>query len=592
MSSYQSVWPLNELGEIVIGQGVGTTNVVGFLNQDQIPVDAGGKVKFTGMQVTSVGSITDYGVVSSTTLDQTTAIQTAFTNALADGKTALRIPAGTYIYSNILTCGLSLIGAGWSDTLFKCNSVDGNNSRIHFGNVSNIEVSGIHFYSPNTTVQGTETAAILRFDTASYVQIHDNFFEKAKGACVLFRSVTQGSIQRNIAKNTYKDTFHCTKACDGVVIQGNIVKDGGDDMIAVVGYVSDGITPKNITIANNTLDGSKSARGIAIVGADNVVVKNNVITNPYFSGIYIGVEQPGGNFNTMDVNNVIIEGNTLDKCGYSGQYAALQISSGATSYVFNNIHVKNNIIKNSAYRAISVGASSLWGWNIQICGNTISDTTDPSGKSLTAGTGTAEGIYLAHCKHIIVDDNHIEKTGGYGIFVNNNTTGLLKIRGNLLTQINKNGISSIDVINVASGSTADRIIIHENYYNHINGYSTNGVERFVENGNPTITHYNWNRSDASIVQLSPTTVYTDTTVAPSASPWTYTNQNIYPERLYVTGGTVSQIDWVSNNQSPGTYNLNQTSGLLPLLLPGEKIKFTYTVAPTVTSIPVLLATSL
>lgn len=542
----------------------------------------------TAGSVKVVGDISRYGVYPSPSLDQTAALQSAFNSALADGLSVLRIPAGTYIYSGTLICSVSLIGAGWSDTLFQCNTADGDNSRIHFSNVANIEVSGIRFYSPNTTIQGGETAAFLRFDTASYVTVRDNFFEKAKGACVLFRSVNQGTISRNIAKNTFKDTFHCTKASDGIVISDNVVRDGGDDMIAVVGYVSDGVTPKNVVIANNSLNGSKTARGIAIVGADNVTVKNNVITNPAFAGIYLGVEQPGGNFNTMDNNNIVVEGNVLDKCGYATTYAALQVSSGASGYTFYNIHIRNNIIRNSAYRAISVTSSSLWGRNIQISGNTIVDNTDPAGKSVAAGAGTAEGIYLAHCKHLSVVENHIEQTGGYGIFVNNNTTGLLRIARNLFTQINKNGIASVDVINIASSSTADRILIHENYYNHINGYSTNGVERFVENNNPTITHYDWNRSDASIVQFPPGTVYADAAITPGASPWTYTNLNIYPERVFVTGGTVSQIDWVSNNQSPGTYNLGQTSGMF-LLMPGEKLKVTYSVAPTVTSIPMFMA---
>lgn len=40
----QNVWPVNELGEIVLSQGDGTSNVYGFLPQDSIPCDVEGKL--------------------------------------------------------------------------------------------------------------------------------------------------------------------------------------------------------------------------------------------------------------------------------------------------------------------------------------------------------------------------------------------------------------------------------------------------------------------------------------------------------------------------------------------------------------------
>lgn len=44
-----SVWPINENGEVVAVAGTGTTNIVGFLNQDTIPADAEGKFAIVGV---------------------------------------------------------------------------------------------------------------------------------------------------------------------------------------------------------------------------------------------------------------------------------------------------------------------------------------------------------------------------------------------------------------------------------------------------------------------------------------------------------------------------------------------------------------
>lgn len=49
MTTFQNVWPVNELGEIVAAAGVGSSSVTGFVNQDQIPTDSSGKVKIAGM---------------------------------------------------------------------------------------------------------------------------------------------------------------------------------------------------------------------------------------------------------------------------------------------------------------------------------------------------------------------------------------------------------------------------------------------------------------------------------------------------------------------------------------------------------------
>lgn len=58
MTTFQNAWPVNENGEIVAATGSGSNTVTGFMNQDQIPVDANGKVKIAGMaQLVTAGTV-------------------------------------------------------------------------------------------------------------------------------------------------------------------------------------------------------------------------------------------------------------------------------------------------------------------------------------------------------------------------------------------------------------------------------------------------------------------------------------------------------------------------------------------------------
>lgn len=53
-----SVWGLNEKGEIVATAGTGSTNVVGYVNQDGVPLDETGKLVVAGLAVGGKGEFT------------------------------------------------------------------------------------------------------------------------------------------------------------------------------------------------------------------------------------------------------------------------------------------------------------------------------------------------------------------------------------------------------------------------------------------------------------------------------------------------------------------------------------------------------
>lgn len=58
-----SVWGVNELGELVVSPGTGSTNVLGYLSENDVPVDEQGRIVIAGMgNVKAV--VNDQGVVT------------------------------------------------------------------------------------------------------------------------------------------------------------------------------------------------------------------------------------------------------------------------------------------------------------------------------------------------------------------------------------------------------------------------------------------------------------------------------------------------------------------------------------------------
>lgn len=71
-------------------------------------------------------------------------------------------------------------------------------------------------------------------------------------------------------------------------------------------------------------------------------------------------------------------------------------------------------------------------------------------------------------------------------------------------------------------------------------------------------------------------------ISPGASPYTYRNTNSYPINVIIQGGTVSSITFSRDNIT--NYNTGITTGIVTLSS-GDYLTVTYTVAPTMTQIP-------
>lgn len=81
-----------------------------------------------------------------------------------------------------------------------------------------------------------------------------------------------------------------------------------------------------------------------------------------------------------------------------------------------------------------------------------------------------------------------------------------------------------------------------------------------------------------LVSLSPNPNQEVITAAVGASPWTYTNASGFRQDVLVNGGTVSAIEF-------GRAGVFYPAASPIHLGPGDSLRLTYTVLPTVTVIP-------
>jgi hypothetical protein len=347
----------------------------------------------SSVPLSNVISVLTKDVISHPTQDQTIAIQTALNAIAAMGKQAY-FPEGVYCYSAVIAVPCGIYGDGLGKSELRCISATGATSLWDVSGLSGFVARGLYWNSINCTgYVNNETAGHLRLFGCDRYEVTHNWFRKAGSAAYLARSCSNGWEMFNRLRGIWHDGLHHTRACSNINVLFNYIEDGGDDMIAVVGYKGDNpsMRPRKINIAHNILNGSKYARGVAVVGGEDCPVYGNQISKTAGAGIYICSEL--GAYGTFGDDNITVTDNTLDGCGVNSvvamtpakvfyNFAApailIQGYNGADS---RNIKIKGNTIKNSANGGIVVGGQGGYLIDGDINGNHIIDTWDPYNKN-------------------------------------------------------------------------------------------------------------------------------------------------------------------------------------------------------------------
>ncbi|WP_241289763.1 right-handed parallel beta-helix repeat-containing protein [Burkholderia stabilis] len=209
--------------------------------------------------------------------------------------------------------------------------------------------------------------------TGRDVQVLDNVIDGG-GAGIFVFGGTDVAIVGNEVLSTLADGIHMTHGARNVLVQGNVVRGTGDDMIAVVSYREDGVLSRNVLITGNSLEGNTWGRGITVVGGADVTISNNIVRNVQVSaGILVAQEDSNGTYGASDIrieNNVITDIQTATGRTDSRpltQQGAIDIStwSGAVT----RVAVVGNRVSHARFDGIR-----LWGnvSGVRLAGNQLS----------------------------------------------------------------------------------------------------------------------------------------------------------------------------------------------------------------------------
>jgi parallel beta-helix repeat protein len=285
-----------------------------------------------------------------------------------------------------------------------------------------------------------------------------------ESAGIVVLSSSNGTVADNVVTGSLSDGIHLTGGSHDIVVRRNQVRDTGDDMIAVVSYLEDGVVCSDITIADNDVRGQTWGRGISVVGGRDVVIQRNSIADTSGAGVLVNSD---GSYGTYGTTNVQVSDNTITNTDRGHIHHGAIHVEGWPGQKVQGTTVSGNTITDANYRGIVVGIHT--------------DDTNVSGNSVVRTAN--EGIFVWGGSNPTITGNRVELTAIYGIYVDRAVTGRLSVLDNTLRDVNTSRSAAIDVVHLETGSALTSGDIRRTTYSAAPG---NLVDRLVECVNPQI----------------------------------------------------------------------------------------------------------
>lgn len=317
-------------------------------------------------------SIVSCGATANDATDDYAAIVSCVNKAKAKG-TNVYVPPGNFLVSDQITLdGVSMKGDSEETSILTSTNPEKGSIDIQGANVVLSHLK--HVYA--TTVprgDGANDKNSITVRGATNFTIEHVHVQKASTAGILVMDKSNiGMIVNNTVEGTGADGIHITDGSQDITIEGNVVKEAGDDTIAVVSYLEDGHTTQRITIKNNDVGYNSQARGISVVGGADVTIEDNQIQETQMAGIYISVEEQ---WDTGNTERITVNRNKVERTGLRPNSDHPNILVYASHGVLNHITFNDNIISKSAHGGIGVWGDGTIG-DIYFNGNKLTDSQD------------------------------------------------------------------------------------------------------------------------------------------------------------------------------------------------------------------------
>ncbi|WP_240461975.1 right-handed parallel beta-helix repeat-containing protein [Burkholderia sp. Nafp2/4-1b] len=288
-------------------------------------------------------------------VDQAVALQRML-DALQPGERLIFAPGRYVLGRSLVVRQPNVVLSGYGATLIATNPDD----QVIEMRGTGTTLVGFRLAGTGTTRLTTPESSKIEV-TGRGVQVLDNVIDGGAGAGIFVFGGADVAIVGNEVLSTLADGIHLTHGSRNVLVEGNVVRGTGDDMIAVVSYQAEGVLTRNVLIVGNSLEGNPWGRGITVVGGANVTISRNIVRNVQVSaGILVAQEDSNRTAGSSDVrveHNVIADIQTAT--GRTDprpvtQQAAIEVSTWSGSV--SRVTVIGNRVSHARFDGIR-----LWG---------------------------------------------------------------------------------------------------------------------------------------------------------------------------------------------------------------------------------------
>lgn len=357
--------------------------------------------------------------------DATSAINQALQSAQSSPAKCVYIPAGSWKFGNpntrdamIIPATVSLVGESNTATVLNCTRPLGR-TVTKLGNTStNTGIFDIKFACTPTDRNNDDASGIVL--DGPRITIDSVWIAGGNGPGIIGYGTNVNNIRvtRNLVYDTQSDSIHFAGGPHHLYIAGNrIVHTAAydflresDDLIALVGYVTDGVWPHDAVVENNWLTHQMWGRGLTCPGCSVATFLNNRVEETAGACLYLAAEPNGSSWNTYGSTQVLFQGNECIKPNYTqpqwGQ-GALEIYTANANQNLSYIGLVNNRITNNpnaSMRVYSWGGGTVS--NILCSGNTDDGVpvTDTDGANDCGTTAVVSGADVVAMRALLGGD--------------------------------------------------------------------------------------------------------------------------------------------------------------------------------------------